>query len=176
MSAMQSRRFLSYDDVIPHRELLEILDYDIQTGVFTWKKCFSNRAPVGSVAGKPNSSGYGLICINGAKYPAHKLAIYWYSGIFPFEDVDHKDGDRGNNRVGNLRAAGALFNAQNRRNPSKNNRSGFLGISRCKATGRWQARILANGVKHYIGRFDTPEEAHAAYLNAKRQLHQGNTL
>ena len=163
-------------EVVDHRELLRLLDYCEMTGLFTWKVCLSNRAPVGSIAGVAPAGGYAQIAINGRTYPAHKLAIYWYSGVFPFEEVDHRDCNRGNNRIDNLRAVGRLINAQNFRRPSKNNRSGFLGVYRCKATGRWCTSILVARKKHYIGRFDTPEQAHAAYLKAKRELHIGNTL
>jgi hypothetical protein len=38
-------------------------------------------------------------------------------------------------------------------------------------TGRYRATIKAEGRRRCLGRYDTPEEASAAYLAAKRELH-----
>jgi hypothetical protein len=165
-----------YFDPIAHTELLKLLEYNPQTGLFTWLKTLSNRAVAGRLAGVGTPVRYGAIRINGVKYPAHKLAIYWYSGIYPFEDVDHRDGRRDNNSIENLRAAGSLINSQNMRSASKNNKVGLLGVAFDPRTGRFRAQILAKGIKYHLGRFATPEEAHAAYLQAKRKYHEGCTI
>lgn len=157
--------------LVPHSRLIAVLDFVQATGLFTWKQTLSNRAPAGAVAGKPRSRGYGGISLDGRTYPAHKLAIYWYSGIYPHEDVDHRDGNPRNNKLSNLRACGPLGNAQNRYRPSKNNTVGLLGVSLCKATGRYRAQILVEGKKLHIGRFDTAAAASTAYQAAKRQHH-----
>ena len=162
--------------IVSHAELLRVLDYCHLTGLFRWKVTLSNRAPAGSVAGHISSFGYGKISIANRTYPAHKLAIYYYSGIYPHEDVDHRDANPQNNAIYNLRAAGPLVNAQNRRRPSRNNKSGLLGVYLCSTTGRWRSSIRANGKTVRLGRFDTSDEAHAAYIRAKRELHKGNTL
>jgi hypothetical protein len=61
------------------------------------------------------------------------------------------------------------LNNQNLQGPQRNNKCGFLGVS---AHGsRWRAKIMAYGKHHLIGMFDTAEEAGAAYLKAKRELH-----
>ena len=162
--------------VLSHARLIELLDYNQETGVLTWRQDHSSRARAGGQAGKPRSRGYGGVQIDGVKYPVHKLVIYWYSGLYPYEDVDHRDGDRSNNRLRNLRCAGPLLNAQNRRKPSKNNKTGFLGVAFCKSTRRYRVQILVERKKIHVGRYDTPEAAHAAYLAAKRTYHSGNTL
>lgn len=161
---------------IRHDALLKALDYDPLTGEFVWKVALSNRAPAGSIAGQSRPGKYTDISIFGLKYRAHKLAVYWYSGIYPLDDVDHIDGDRSNNRILNLRCAGTYVNAQNRRGASKNSRSGVLGVCYDPRTNRYRSQILANGVRHHLGRFDTEQEAQVAYIAAKRKLHQGNTL
>lgn len=158
--------------VIEHQKLMELLDYDLSTGLFRWRKTLSNRAPAGSVAGKPGCSrGYATVVIHGRAYQAHKLAIYWYSGIYPYTDVDHIDGDPRNNRLTNLRVCGALGNAQNRHRHSKNNKLGVLGVALCKNTGRYRAQILVSGKKLHLGRFKTVAEASTAYLSAKAKYH-----
>ena len=48
--------------------------------------------------------------------------------------------------------------------------SGYRGV--CKSNKKWQAVITYCGTQHYIGVYDTPEEAYAEYLNVERQLYQ----
>jgi hypothetical protein len=40
----------------------------------------------------------------------------------------------------------------------------------------WMARIKTAGKPKYLGTFPTTELAHSAYLEAKRQLHEGCTI
>lgn len=46
-----------------------------------------------------------------------------------------------------------------------------VGVTWSKPAGRWIAQIQTNGARKYLGLHDTPELAHAAYLEAKRELH-----
>lgn len=84
--------------------------------------------------------------------------------------IDHIDLDGTNNRRGNLRVASVLDNSYNRRKNSKNT-SGYKGVCWNKAIGKWQAQIRANKIRKYLGLFDTPEMAYAAYCNAAMQYH-----
>jgi hypothetical protein len=69
----------------------------------------------------------------------------------------------------------ASVNQQNHRVARVDNKCGLLGVS--SSGKRWQARIGHPGGKDaYLGLFDTPELAHAAYLEAKRRLHPGCTI
>ncbi|WP_170996193.1 hypothetical protein [Escherichia coli] len=52
---------------------MEVLDYNKETGIFTWKKKLSARGAVGKVAGTI-SYGYNAINIDGVRYFAHRLA------------------------------------------------------------------------------------------------------
>ncbi|EIU7141728.1 HNH endonuclease [Pseudomonas aeruginosa] len=83
--------------------------------------------------------------------------------------VDHRDGDKLNNRRSNLREATQGENAKNTR-LAKNNSSGFKGVSKT-AEGRWRARITVGRKEIRLGNFDTREEAAAAYDRAALQLH-----
>jgi hypothetical protein len=38
---------------------------------------------------------------------------------------------------------------------------------------KYQAAIKAYGKLRYLGRYDTPEEAHMAYMAAKKDAHKG---
>jgi hypothetical protein len=54
------------------------------------------------------------------------------------------------------------------------NKVGLLGVS--AAGNRWRATIVVNGKQKHLGCFATPEEAHTAYLAAKREWHRGCTV
>lgn len=82
--------------------------------------------------------------------------------------VDHVNGRGLDNRRANLRLATNAENARNRTRQS-NNASGYKGVR--KSNSRWSAEIRCDGVCKYLGIFDTPELAHAAYCDAAARLH-----
>lgn len=90
--------------------------------------------------------------------------------LFPNEEVDHIDLNPLNNRRSNLRLTSHQQNSANRRKPISNT-SGFKGVCWDKQTNKWQAKIGVNNKQKYLGRFDTPEEAYAAYCKAAEELH-----
>lgn len=75
---------------------------------------------------------------------------------------DHRNGDHLDNRRGNLRSATHRQNMQNRKRP-RNNTSGYKGVTRDKGSGRWVAQIGSKGKHYWLGSYDSPEDAHAAY-------------
>lgn len=77
-------------------------------------------------------------------------------------DVDHKNGNKLDNRRSNLRLCSPSQNAGNQKKRSTNT-SGFKGVYYFKRDGTWQAQITVAGDKIHIGYFATPEEAAAAY-------------
>lgn len=96
------------------------------------------------------------------------------TGELPEHDVDHENGNRIDNRWHNLRKVTRGQNMQNLKGAHKDNSTGLLGVMRHR--DNYQARIMKDGIKHYLGDFDTAESAHKAYLAAKRQLHEMGTL
>lgn len=143
--------------------------YDQETGAFSWK------AKPGGRIGTKNRDGYLRIYVGGRHVMAHRLAWYMVYGELPGGQIDHIDGNKLNNAVSNLRVVTSKANKQNRRVRQSNNKSGFLGVFRER--GRWSASIGLGGKRcKRLGSFDSPEQAHQAYLSAKRRLHEGNTL
>lgn len=131
----------------------------------------------GKVAGNTNHAGYVRIGLGGAKsnsYMAHRLAWLYMTGEWPVADIDHINGKRSDNRWVNLRSVSRSVNLQNQRVARSNNNTGLLGVTRTR--GGFGAQIAAYGEQRWIGTFQTPEAAHAAYIAAKRVLHEGNTL
>lgn len=157
--------------------LRELLHYEPATGVFTWRNAMcQGTIKAGTVAGcECRTNGYVLIRVDGRLLRAHRLAHLYMLGEWPSAMVDHRNTRRADNRWTNIRPANAGVNAQNIRRASRNSATGLLGIFPTR-TGRFAAQIMANGVKHCLGTFDAPEDAYAAYLDAKRQLHPGCTL
>jgi len=148
--------------------------YDPETGIFTRLVRTSNRIKIGDVAGSLSRYGYLEFQLYGKLRKAHRLAWLYMTGEWPVGEIDHRDTDRTNNRFSNLRDVTSLGNKQNRRAPNKNSSTGLLGVS--PKRDKWKAQIRANGKNRHLGTFTTPMEAHAAYLKAKRELHEGCTI
>ncbi|MCI0598713.1 MAG: HNH endonuclease [Beijerinckiaceae bacterium] len=163
---------MTYRNDITASELRKLLHYCPQSGNFTWLTRGGddrltnswNARYAGTIAGSVNKKhGYRYISIDGRLYLAHRLAFLNMTGALPRDDVDHVNLDRSDNRWINLREATQSQNQANTRKP-RGNTSGWKGASRNGS--RWQAQIGVNGKQIYLGRFRTPEEAHAAYCEA----------
>lgn len=85
--------------------------------------------------------------------------------------VDHINGNGLDNRRENIRLATPAQNSRNR-GVQKNNRSGYKGVFWDKIRERWMAKIWTDGRQKNVGRFSSPEKAHAAYCAAATELHQ----
>jgi len=165
-------------EFIQHEELRTLLKYDPGTGLFTRLKTTGGRygAKAGTVAGGPFKDGYTLISVKSVQYRAHRLAWFYMTGNWPVGEIDHINGQRSDNRWSNLRDVPAQMNAQNKRTAQRNSRTGLLGASWSSRDRRYVARIRIDGKYRSLGGFDTAEEAHAAYIKAKRISHQGCTI
>jgi len=98
---------------ITHEDLLEVLDYNPETGVFHWKTAMGSRALAGDVAGT-FCEGYWVIRIYGRGYSAARLAWFYMTGDWPVNQIDHIDREKLNNRFENLRDVTAKVNCENR--------------------------------------------------------------
>ena len=112
--------------------------------------------------GKSHRTGYALA---GGK-SLHRLILDAPKGL----QVDHIDGDGFNNMRSNLRLC---TKSQNQHNQGLriDNSTGFKGVSREHSSGLYEANIKLNGRQRKLGRFKTPELAHAAYCRAALELH-----
>ncbi len=162
---------------LTREQCASLLHYDPENGCIAWKVDRRGRWGIkaGMVAGYIDGEGYRRVRIGLKNHAAHRLAFLLMTGAWPAGVVDHMNGDRTDNRWSNLRDVSNTENLQNLRAPYANNRAGFLGVHGVEG-GRYCAQIRAGGVTRHIGIFATPEEAHAAYLAAKRQHHAGCTV
>ncbi len=152
--------------VVAH--LRELLDYDPVTGVFRWRQKPNKRTNIGAIAGEIKQWGHRRIQMAGRRYPAHHLAWLYVYGVWPTGILDHANGKPDDNRIANLRPATTTQNMQNCRRFSTNS-SGFKGVSFCRQTRRWRAHIVVDGRYIHLGRFPSPEKAHAAYVAAAQK-------
>lgn len=158
---------------ITAERLREVLDYNPETGLFLWKMAFCRKVRVGASAGC-SYGGYKHISVDKRLYRAHRLAWLYVHGEWPAGDIDHINGNRSDNRIANLRDVSRRVNLQNIRDPKPSNKSGLLGASK---NGKfWAAVIRTNGKRLFVGNFPTPEQAHHAYVEAKRRMHEGCTI
>lgn len=156
--------------MLTQERLKELLHYDPDTGVFTWKAS-RGRVRAGSVAGSPDGGrGYIMIRIDGKKHLAHRLAFLYVNDAFPPAGVDHIDHCSTNNRLANLRLATQAENCKNSR-ININNTSGYKGVTWDKSKGKWMAQARLNITKYYLGRYPTAEEASAAYEAFAKEHH-----
>lgn len=163
---------MSKKDITADR-VRELLNYDPETGLLTWRVNRS-KAKAGSVAGIKYKHRID-VGIDGGLYRAHRIIWLFVYGKWPDKTIDHIDGDPHNNRLQNLRDVSNIVNCQNKhRAPISNKSSGLLGVSR--NGNKWQAGITVAKKTIHLGRHATAEKAHDAYVHAKRILHEGNML
>lgn len=161
--------------------LRECFDYEADEGILTWKrrpknhfatagawKCWNSRWP-GLVAGTVANFDSGqciAVTVRLRTYLAHRIIWKMLTNEEP-PQIDHEDGRGLNNRKRNLRASDAVTNHQNVKNHADHPYP--KGVYRNRK--RWRSHIMARGVLHYLGTFDTQEEAHAVYCEAATRLH-----
>lgn len=148
----------------------EVLSYEPEIGLFRWRVRTSNRVKVGAVAGRSNGNGYTRICVDGVQHYAHRLAWLAVHGEHPAGEIDHRNGDRADNRIENLRVASHAENGQNQALRATNT-SGRHGVSWSKNHSKWVAYIVKAGKKKPLGLFECIERASEAYMAAKASLH-----
>lgn len=148
---------------LTQERLRYVVSFDADTGIFTRLTKAAQCVTLGEVAGGLDTQGYVRINIDGKKYLAHRLAWLYEKGTWPRSCIDHINGDRKDNRMKNLREAS---HSQNMQNQSMKN--GSVGTCYHKAIKKWQSYIYVNRRQIQLGYFETQEQAHSAYLNARR--------
>ena len=120
------------------KQVCKALDY--KDSRFYWKVVNSNRIKVGDRAGGFNHKGYWVIRLNGKLYFEHHLVWLMEYGSLPSEQLDHINGDKTDNNIGNLRL---VSNRENHLNMplQRNNKSGVPGVHFAKDRGKYMAYI-----------------------------------
>lgn len=151
--------------------LKSILDYNVDTGIFTWKISNNRKIKIGDIAGTIRPDKYIQIRINGKTYLGHRLSWLYVYGKFTEQTIDHINNNPSDNRICNLREASVQENMYNRK-INKSNKSGIKGICWHKCTNKWRARLTVNGKEKHIGLFDNLELAELAIIETRNKYHK----
>lgn len=179
---MAKRKKFELDTTLSPMRVQELFTYDPITGIIKWRHWRGRAAPRHLIAGTIKKRGHIEIRVGRHKYQAHRIACVLMLGHWPLDEIDHRDTDPGNNRWSNLRQATGAQNKANRR-VQRDNVVGLKGVSPCfgaidRATGKrkvrpgkFKAQISVGGKVLYLGQYDSPGEAHAAYKRAAVLYH-----
>lgn len=152
---------------LTHDKLIKLLWYNKKTGLFTWKPRGVKNWDVryaykvaGTMITRKNKK-YIEISIDNKKYLAHRLAIFYVSGLMPEPEllVDHKNGNGICNKYNNLRKVTVAENNINLCK-YKNNKSGVCGVY--KRNNKWIASYTLNKKSSHIGTFNNKKDAKEA--------------
>jgi len=148
--------------LITQGEIKSLFDYHPEHGEFIRKTTVSHNAKKGDVAGYVAKNGYRYLSIKNKKHLAHRLAWLYEHGTMPKMNIDHKDGNKLNNSIDNLRECNQSQNIANSK--ARGGLVGKKGVT--LQSGKFRARIKVDGKSKHLGYFNTVEEAHNAYCEA----------
>ena len=147
---------------ITQKQIMEYLEYNPETGVFTAAKTHGTLWRKGKIVGHKNKAGYITITLLGKLRKAHRLAwIYVYGEDIDGYEIDHINGDKSDNRICNLRISSHQQNMFNMKKKSTN-KSGVKGVHFDKRCNKWRAQTSINKKRVHLGLFDTIESAEKA--------------
>ena len=164
--------------MITHQRLLEVVQYDKSTGIFT-TKITRRGSPAKSIIGSIGKRGYLNVVIDYKYYSLHRLAWFYVTGKWPIDQIDHIDRNKCNNKWENLREATGSENSRNIGISSRNT-SGIKGVHWNESHKRWCAKVHLHSKRHHIGYFKNIEDAQKAVSKKRNELHgifanQGHT-
>lgn len=146
-------------------ELKALFSY--KDGVLYHNKNHQNTR-VGDSVGRVDDGKYLRTSINGNRVFVHRIVFALFNNRWPTEFIDHKDGNKLNNSIENLRECSARQNQYNKTIGG----SSVKGVYFDKSKGRWAARIrLPCGKRVRLGTHQTKEQAYEAYKR-KAELFQ----
>ena len=146
----------------------DLFNYDPGLGKLTYKVSPRYGVNIGDEAGATHPDGARRVMIKQRTYLYHRLCWVHYYGEEPKFFIDHINGDRSDCRISNLRDVELAHNAHNTVKPRKHNKLNVMGVS--MVGKKYVATIQIDKKMQYLGSFNTPEEAHAAYVSVKRTL------
>jgi hypothetical protein len=133
--------------------------FEYKDGVLYWKirPKNSRSAKKNMEAGSKSGHGYKKVTTNGKAFYTHQIIFLMQHGYIP-KLIDHIDGNPNNNKIDNLRESNKSLNACNAKTPV-NNTSGHKGVTWCKKTNKWIARLQFEKKHIHLGSFNDLELA-----------------
>ncbi|MCK5132719.1 MAG: HNH endonuclease [Candidatus Sabulitectum sp.] len=162
---------------LTQEKLKELLNYDPNTGIFTWKVDRRPAVKTGDIAGTITSYGYRQICVNYNLIFAHRLAFLFMTGAYPSGETDHINHISDDNRWCNLREVTSTDNNKNKPLFCTNT-SGFTGVFWHSRDEKWVAKITVDGKRINLGSFNQKKSAIEARkrANIKYGFHQNHGI
>lgn len=157
----------SQKEKLTQKRVKELLDYDPETGLLTWKVNRRGSAKAGDVIKTVNGAGYIQLSVDSKRYLAHRVIWLWNYGYFPENQIDHISRVTADNRLCNLREIATSCNVQNSC-VSTRNRTGVKGVSVNKHG--CHASIMIGGKQIHIKTVHDFTEAVAHRLAAEQCL------
>lgn len=147
-----------------YKHCATLVDYDSNTGIFTWKfRCEKdqyiktwNTKNAGNEIKTVSAQVYKFTSMkylgSAPKILMHRLAWFIVYNEVPPNLIDHINQIKVDNRISNLRLSTYLENNKNQimRNT---NTSGITGVSWVKETSKWVAQCWVNSKRYYLGSF-----------------------
>lgn len=147
--------------------------FEYKDGKLFWKNKSSNlsRAKIGYEFGRGSldKDGYKIGSFLGKQYRVHRLIFFYHFGYFP-NIIDHKDCNKENNNIDNLRECTHQQNAFNKR-ITKTSTSGVKGVHWKKKDEIWEVSIKLNNKQHYLGCFKSLDDAKQVAMNFREKHH-----
>lgn len=142
-----------------------ILKYE--NGTLYWRVKKSSNTKLDKPITSKESGGYIQVRIDGIAYLAHRIIFLYHNGYLPFF-IDHKNGNRQDNRIENLREASKNENAMNRETKNKS----FKNVYFHKPTKKYQVSLRINGKNKSFGYFPDLETAVKVAKDARNKHHK----
>lgn len=159
-----------------YEEVAKLFTYDRESGILYWRIRDRNTIRRNYVAGssKGTKDGRRRVGIKGKIYQEHRIIMMLCFGHIPENaEIDHINHVRDDNRLANLRFVTRSENSKNQSVSSKST-TGVTGVYFSKSRNKFIAQIKVNRQVHYLGCYNTLEEAAAARAEANLKFNFHN--
>lgn len=149
--------------------LREVFDY--VDGELIYKVRTACRVQIGRKAGVAGNHGYLCVRLAYTLYQVHNLIWLWHYGVWPKSghELDHRDENKLNNRINNLREATRVQNSYNKP-VRRDSGTGLKGVY-ANRRGTFDAYAKLDGKRTYLGAHPTAEAASEVYQTFARSHH-----